>query len=200
MSAVTYPDPAQLDKAALVAEVSGLPIETAALVAQAGLRSLLAEPETDRYMAPRHRRRLMLAFELGQRIAQEPQAERAVFRTPTDAGRYLLPIYSTRPVETFGVLTLNVRRQLICERVVSTGCLTSSLVHPREVFNIAVKDRAAAIVLFHNHPSGDPEPSAEDVSLTRRLVQAGQLMGIEVIDHIVLGAGRFVSLKERGAL
>jgi DNA repair protein RadC len=84
--------------------------------------------------------------------------------------------------------------------VVSVGCLTSSLVHPREVFREAVSARAAAILLFHNHPSGDPEPSAEDLSLTRRLASAGSLMGIEVLDHLVLGAGRFVSLKQRGVL
>jgi DNA repair protein RadC len=71
-------------------------------------------------------------------------------------------------------------------------------VHPREVFQEAVVSRAAALVLFHNHPSGDPEPSVEDLALTRRLVAAGSLMGIEVLDHVVLGAGRFVSLKERG--
>lgn len=80
------------------------------------------------------------------------------------------------------------------------GCLTASLVHPREVFREALAARAAALVLFHNHPSGDPEPSAEDLSLTRRLVSAGTLLGIEVLDHLVLGAGRFVSLKERGVV
>ena len=86
------------------------------------------------------------------------------------------------------------------ETVVSVGCLTSSLVHPREVFKEALAARAAGLILFHNHPSGDPEPSAEDLALTRRLAQAGQLMGVEVLDHLVLGAGRFVSLKERGLL
>jgi DNA repair protein RadC len=80
------------------------------------------------------------------------------------------------------------------------GCLTSSLVHPREVFQEAIVSRAAAIILFHNHPSGDPEPSAEDLSLTRRLASAGTLLGIEVLDHVVLGAGRVVSLKDRGVL
>jgi DNA repair protein RadC len=93
-----------------------------------------------------------------------------------------------------------VRRRLRREVVISVGCLTSSLVHPREVFREAVASRAAGLLLFHNHPSGDPEPSGEDLALTRRLAQAGQLMGIEVLDHLVLGAGRFVSLRERGAL
>ena len=113
---------------------------------------------------------------------------------------YLLPRYGARPVETFGLLALDVRHRLKREAVISVGCLTSSLVHPREVFQEAVVARAAALVLFHNHPSGDPEPSAEDVALTRRLASAGTLMGIEILDHLVLGAGRFVSLKERGVL
>ena len=98
------------------------------------------------------------------------------------------------------VLALDVRHRLKQETVVSVGCLTSSLVHPREVFQVAVAARAAALILFHNHPSGVPEPSAEDVSITRRLASAGTLMGIEVLDHVILGAGRFVSLKERGIL
>jgi DNA repair protein RadC len=144
--------------------------------------------------------RVLAALELGARVASEPAAEAVEFRVPADAGRYLLPRYGHQPVETFGVLALDVRRRLRREVVVSVGCLTSSLVHPREVFQIAVTSRAAALILFHNHPSGDPEPSAEDVGLTRRLAQAGQLMGIEILDHVVLGAGRFVSLKERGAL
>jgi len=108
--------------------------------------------------------------------------------------------YSTLAVEHFGILALDVRHRLTREAVVSVGCLTSSLVHPREVFQEAITCRAAALVLFHNHPSGDPEPSAEDCALTRRLAAAGTLMGIEVLDHLVLGAGRFVSLKQRGVL
>jgi DNA repair protein RadC len=153
-----------------------------------------------RGLGPAKAARLLAALELGVRIAIEPVAQKPEFRTPEDAARYLLPRYGPRPVETFGLLALDVRRRLRREVVVSVGCLTSSLVHPREVFGEAVTARAAGLILFHNHPSGDPEPSAEDVGLTRRLAQAGQLMGIEVLDHLVLGAGRFVSLKERGAL
>ncbi len=119
---------------------------------------------------------------------------------PPRRARYLLPRYGSRPVETFGLLALDARHRLKREAVVSVGCLTASLVHPREVFQEAVVSRAAALVLFHNHPSGDPEPSAEDLALTRRLSAAGSLMGIEVLDHLVLGAGRYVSLKERGVL
>ncbi|MFI5169895.1 MAG: DNA repair protein RadC, partial [Vicinamibacterales bacterium] len=144
--------------------------------------------------------RVLAAFELGARLATEAGATAPSLQSPADAARYLLPRYSSRPVETFGLLALDARHRLRREAVVSVGCLTASLVHPREVFQEAVVSRAAAIVLFHNHPSGDPEPSAEDLALTRRLAAAGSLMGIEVLDHLVLGAGRYVSLKERGAL
>jgi DNA repair protein RadC len=144
--------------------------------------------------------RLLAALELGARVASEPRGAAPAFHTPEATARYLLPRYGARPVETFGVLALDVRHRLKHEAVISVGCLTSSLVHPREVFKEAVDARAAALVLFHNHPSGDPEPSAEDVSITRRLSSAGTLLGIEVLDHVIVGAGRFVSLKERGVL
>ena len=144
--------------------------------------------------------RLLAALELGSRLASEGPLAAPSFRTPQEAARYLLPRYGARAVETFGLLALDVRRRLKREAVVSVGCLTSSLVHPREVFQEAVVSRAAGLVLFHNHPSGDPEPSAEDLPLTRRLASVGTLMGIEVLDHLVLGAGRFVSLKDRGVL
>ena len=144
--------------------------------------------------------RLLAAFELGARVARDGCGPAPLFRVAEDAARYLLPRYGARPVETFGLLALDGRHRLKHECVVSVGCLTSSLVHPREVFLEAVASRAAALILFHNHPSGDPEPSAEDLALTRRLVSAGTLMGIEVLDHLVLGAGSFVSLKSRGAL
>ena len=144
--------------------------------------------------------RLLAGLELGARIASDPGGDVPVLDSPAATARYLLPRYSARPVETFGLLALDVRHRLRREVVVSVGCLTASLVHPREVFQEAVVSRAAALVLFHNHPSGDPEPSAEDLALTRRLAQAGTLMGIEVLDHVVLGRGRYVSLKERGVL
>jgi len=144
--------------------------------------------------------RVLAALELGSRVAADGGPSAPSFRTPEETSRYLLPRYASRPTETFGLLALDVRQRLKREAVVSSGCLTSSLVHPREVFQEAIAARAAALVLFHNHPSGDPEPSAEDLALTRRLVSAGALLGIQVLDHLVLGAGRYVSLKERGVV
>jgi len=165
-------------------------------LASASLHELAATPGLGRAKAGR----VLAALEIGARLLSDTGSSAPVFRSPEETGRYLLPRYSARPVETFGLLALDVRHRLRREAVVSVGCLTASLVHPREVFQEAVVSRAAALVLFHNHPSGDPEPSAEDLALTRRLAAAGTLMGIEVLDHLVLGAGRFVSLKERGVL
>jgi DNA repair protein RadC len=144
-------------------------------------------------------RKLRAAVDFGAMLARDG-ASGARFSAPAETARYLMPSYSARPVEVFGVLALDVRHRLVREEVVSVGCLTASLVHPREVFKVALDARAASLVLFHNHPSGDPEPSAEDIALTRRLAAAGTLMGVEVLDHLVLGAGRYVSLKERGVL
>jgi DNA repair protein RadC len=179
-------------------------LDVAEELAGQGLRGLagksLRELERARGLGRATASRLLAALELGARLAVEKRGPAPAFHTPEDGARYLLPRYSTRPVETFGLLALDVRHRLKHEAVVSVGCLTSSLVHPREVFQEAVTSRAAALILFHNHPSGDPEPSAEDVALTRRLASAGALMGIEIVDHLVLGAGRFVSLKQRGVL
>jgi DNA repair protein RadC len=169
-----------------------------------GLRGLaarsLADLEGEHGLGRAKATRLLAALELGSRLASEGAGAAPVLRTPEDAARHLMPRYAARPVETFGLLALDVRHRLKKEAVVSVGCLTSSLVHPREVFQEGVVARAAALILFHNHPSGDPEPSSEDVALTRRLASAGMLMGIEVLDHVILGAGRFVSLKQRGVL
>ena len=179
-------------------------LELADRLLGSGLRGLaarsLADLEREHGLGRAKSTRLLAALELGSRLASEGAGGAPLLRTPEDAARHLLPRYAARPVETFGLLALDVRHRLKKEAVVSVGCLTSSLVHPREVFQEAVVARAAALILFHNHPSGDPEPSSEDVALTRRLASAGALMGIEVLDHVILGAGRFVSLKQRGVL
>jgi len=108
--------------------------------------------------------------------------------------------------EYFGVLYLSSRWHVVGAEIVSIGCLTATTVHPREVFRGAIVLPCAAIVLFHNHPSGDPEPSAEDLALTRRLAAGGALLGIEVLDHVVVakdlagGEWKFISMKDRGVL
>jgi len=102
--------------------------------------------------------------------------------------------------EVFGILILNIKNRIVAVHEISRGTLNSSMAHPREVFKPAILHNAASIICFHNHPSGDPEPSKEDVELTKRLVEAGKIMGIEVFDHIVVGDDGYVSLKERGVM
>jgi DNA repair protein RadC len=140
--------------------------------------------------------RIALVREPGVRLAERPQ-----LRVPAEAAPLLAQYIGETDREVFTVALLTIRHRVLGLHTVSVGCLTSSLVHPREVFKPAILAGAAALLLAHNHPSGDPEPSAEDVALTRRLASAGSLLGIEVLDHVVLGeAGRFVSLRERGVL
>ena len=141
--------------------------------------------------------RLAAAFALGRRVAAEPGRRRVSMRSPARVHRLLEPEVRGLERETFHVLLLDGKHALRRRERVSEGTLTSSLVHPREVFRSAVREAAAAIVCAHNHPSGDPEPSPEDLEVTRRLIRAGKLLGIPLLDHVVIGAGRYVSLRER---
>lgn len=102
--------------------------------------------------------------------------------------------------EVFGILILNTQNKIVAAHEVSRGTLNSSMVHPREVFKPAVLHNAAGIICFHNHPSGDPDPSQDDIAITKRLVKAGEIMGIRILDHIIVGDGRYVSLREIGVV
>ena len=144
--------------------------------------------------------RIQAAIELGRRSLTRDPAERPQFGTPREVAEHLLPQFGSYPVERFGVLLLDTRHRLVRTRILSVGSLDASVVHPREVFREAILAGAAAIVLFHNHPSGDPSPSRDDLALTRRLVTAGDLVGIDVIDHLILADSRYASLKELGRL
>ena len=117
---------------------------------------------------------------------------------PTDVANAINIILDleSEAVEKFGILTLTVKHEIAGVHIVSVGSLNASIVHPREVFKLAVLNNASAIILFHNHPSGDPTPSKEDVSITKRLKEAGELMGIEVLDHIIVGHGKSRSMRE----
>lgn len=120
--------------------------------------------------------------------------------TPHDAAAFLLPAYGARAVEQFGLVLLDTRHRVLRTTIVASGTLNSTIVQPRDVFREAMLGSAAAVVVFHNHPSGDPTPSQDDIELTRRLRAAGVLMGIEVVDHLVLGDVRYCSLKEMGQI
>jgi DNA repair protein RadC len=141
---------------------------------------------------------ILAAVELGRRTLTRAAAERVQIVSPRAAAEFLLPQYGNRPVEQFGVLLLDTKHRVLRTLVLSVGTLDASIVHPREVFGAAAAAGAAALVLFHNHPSGDPKPSQDDVQLTRRLAAAGVLMGIDVIDHVILADVRYYSFKEEG--
>jgi DNA repair protein RadC len=143
---------------------------------------------------------VLAALELGRRTLTHGPGARVQLRSPRDAAAYLLPTFGARAVEQFGIVLLDSKHRVLRTAVVASGTLNSTIVQPRDVFREAMLGAAASVVAFHNHPSGDPSPSTEDVELTRRLKAAGVLMGIEVVDHIVLGDARYCSLKEMGQL
>jgi DNA repair protein RadC len=140
--------------------------------------------------------RVLAAVELGRRTLMRESPDRPRILSPRVAAEYLLPRYANFQVERFGVMLLDQKNRLIRTALISTGTLDSTVAHPREVFRAAAAGSAASVVVFHNHPSGDPTPSAEDWLVTRRLGDAGEVMGIELGDHIILGDGTYFSFKE----
>jgi DNA repair protein RadC len=143
---------------------------------------------------------LIAAIEVGRRTLFRGHSERIRIFNATDAGRLLVPQFGMKPVEHFGVVMLDTKHHVLRTTLVSIGSLDGTVVHPREVFREAALSGAAAIILFHNHPSGDSRPSADDVELTVRLIKAGDIMGISVLDHLILVDRGFFSMSESGTL
>ncbi|MCR5175264.1 MAG: DNA repair protein RadC [Anaerovibrio sp.] len=143
---------------------------------------------------------LLAAVELGKRLEQHTAVQRPVVRCPADAADYAMPRLRYQQREHFAVILLNIKHHILSMPIISIGSLTASVAHPREVFKAAVQNSAAAVILVHNHPSGDPSPSKEDISVTQQMVRAGKLMDIPVLDHIVLGDNKYISLKEEGMI
>ncbi len=137
------------------------------------------------------------SHELWKRAFSIEEDALPAIRSPSDAANAALSIRKKKK-ENFVVLCLNARNQIIRRETISIGSLNASIVHPREVFQPAILESAASIVLVHNHPSGDPRPSDDDIELTRRLVRAGEIMGIEVLDHVIVSDRRHFSMKEKG--
>lgn len=140
--------------------------------------------------------RVRAALELGRRTLLRPAPDRPRLVSARDLAEYLLPQFGADPIERFGVVLLDTKQRLLKVSVLSTGSLNASVVHPREVFQEAVTTRAAAVVVFHNHPSGDPRPSPDDLQLTARLRQAGLILGIPLVDHVILADTRYYSIRE----
>ncbi len=167
-----------------------------AQLAQAGLPELIREGG----LSLRQAAALIAARELGRRLYTAPPERRPTVRTPGDVAALVGPDLRYLDREHFNVVLLSTRHDVLAVEEVAVGGLSSAVIHPREVFKAAIRHSAAAVILAHNHPSGDPEPSADDLRITERLAEAGRILGVEVLDHMVVGDGRFVSLRERGVL
>ena len=143
---------------------------------------------------------VIAALELGMRLAEEPYKQRFVIRSPKDVADYVMPRLRYEKKEHFMVMLLNTKNHVLATPIISIGSLNASIVHPREVFREAITYSAASVILIHNHPSGDPTPSQEDKLVTSKLVQAGTLMDITVLDHIIIGDSKYISIKEEGMI
>ncbi|MBS4208959.1 DNA repair protein RadC [Bacillus sp. FJAT-50079] len=141
---------------------------------------------------------LSAAVELGRRISNLSYDDRFVIRSPEDGANYVMNDMRFLSQEHFVCLYLNTKNQVIHRQTIFIGSLNASIVHPREVFKEAFRRSAASIICFHNHPSGDPAPSREDIEVTKRLVECGKMVGIEILDHLVIGDRKYVSMKEKG--
>ncbi len=195
--------------------------ELVALVLGSGIRGTTAADAADRLLAPgggarglarrsiamlarvdgvgpARAGRLAAAFELGRRAASEGALEERAIRGPVDVWRRMGPALRDLEQEEFHTLLLNSQHHLLREVLVTRGILDAALIHPREVFRPAVSEGAAAVILVHNHPSGDPSPSAEDRAVTRQMVEAGRVLGIPVLDHVIVGDGRWTAWSDDG--
>ena len=144
--------------------------------------------------------RLASVFELTRRLRSRNGGQRVVLSSPEQVFARYGPLMEDLQKEVFRVALLDAQNGLLKDVVVSEGTLSASLVHPREVFKPAILESAASVILLHNHPSGDPTPSREDLRLTRQLVECARLLDLRIHDHVVIGHGRYISLAQRGAL
>ncbi|MFZ2410326.1 MAG: DNA repair protein RadC [Candidatus Methanoperedens sp.] len=141
---------------------------------------------------------IIACFELARRLESFNEGEKPKINSPEDVYRRIYPMMREQKKEMFIELCLDTKNQIIKEGTISIGSLNANIVHPREVFKMALTESAAHIIVAHNHPSGDPTPSREDIEITKKLVETGNIMGITVLDHVIIGDGRHFSMKEAG--
>jgi len=181
---------------------SALAMASRLLSAYEGLPGLasasFAELRAERGVGNAKTAQLKAALELGRRMLLATPEDRLIVRSPSDVAQLLMAEMAHLEQENFQVLYLDTRNRLLGSDTVYVGTLNASHIRVAEVFRDAVKRNCAAVIVAHNHPSGDPSPSPEDVEVTRQLIAAGQLLSIELLDHLIIGQQRFVSLRERG--
>ena len=144
--------------------------------------------------------RIISALELGRRVSVASEMQKFKISSPQDIGNVYMEELRYKKKEIFRVVLLNTKNVIIGSKDISEGSLNASIVHPREVFFFSFKKSANKMILMHNHPSGDPTPSSEDINITKRLISAGQIVGIEILDHVIIGDGSFYSFKENGQI
>lgn len=137
-------------------------------------------------------------FELARRLETFVEEPKRKICSPKDVYTFMYPKMREQKKEKFITLCLDTKNQILKEEVISIGSLNASIVHPREVFKSALMESSASVIMVHNHPSGDPSPSREDIMVTEKMIEGGKLLGIDVLDHIIIGEGRYVSLKDEG--
>jgi DNA repair protein RadC len=186
-----------LGTAALLAQISGVPLETAAASLKCGLRGLLLQSSEEASALGHVQRGLLSALELSRRLAAE-RSERPRLQSPESIFRHVQPHFVGLEREQMHVLCLSARQQLLAQQVVAEGAVDQCVVDPREVWAPALRCKASGVVLVHNHPSQDPEPSLQDVRLTEQMQRAGLVLGIRLVDSLVVTDSRFVSLAQRG--
>ncbi|MFI5206479.1 MAG: DNA repair protein RadC [Gemmatimonadales bacterium] len=183
---------------------SALDLASELLTGSGALSALARRPPADvariRGVGAAKAARVAAALELGRRLQEEGRTERHRIRSPADVFRWFAPRLSDLSAEEFHVLALDSQSAVLRDLMITRGILNSSLVHPREVFRGAIAEAAAGIIVVHNHPSGDPTPSADDRAVTRQLVEAGRIIDLPVYDHVIVGHGRYVSFSEAGLL
>ena len=183
---------------------SALQLAVRLLSQSGGLRNLpglsLEDMQEIRGVGPAKAAQLKAALEIGRRLATMPPDQAESITSPQRAAALVMEELRYKKKEHFVILLLNTKNHLLSREEISVGSLSASIVHPREIFKIPLRKSAASIILVHNHPSGDPSPSQEDLEVTRRLVEAGNLLGIAVRDHLVIGDGCYFSFKEKGLL
>lgn len=140
---------------------------------------------------------IVACFELGRRLSSFNELKKPQIISSKDVAKLFLPEMQILEQEHFKCIYLDTKQRIIKNQTIFIGSLNESVIHPREIFKIAIEESAAAIILLHNHPSGDPSPSSSDIKITKELIQAGDLLGIKVLDHIIIGGKKYISLRER---
>lgn len=199
MSVDPPPDAGTLLKQALGARTASRLRRAGLSLRQVGTLTV-SELQSQYGLTPKAAEKAVAVLELAKAHATEPLVRGAAFRGSEDVFRAFGARLRDLKVEQFWVVLIDGKHRIVKEVLVSQGTLTSSPVHPREVFTAAIRHGAAALIVCHNHPSGDASPSADDLEITRRLVQVGDLVGIRVLDHVVIGDGCYVSFTDRGLM